>query len=170
MICTVDQDSCVKLISDLIIPALALLVAIIQLWIVRKELRLANVEACFTFEVELFAARRKFGDCLRELDAYDGKDKKRLTELWLAMKEARESFFNILDRLCAYILQGKLKEGDFREDYAPMLREVVGGFEETLVDGNYQHIRKLNAAWNSQDSIGDEQKYIVTLSSVANNS
>jgi hypothetical protein len=69
----------------------------------------------------------------------------------LRFNEARESYLNAFDRLCACLLRGSIPEDDYRKDYRGGLTELVQQHRELLgVDTRFRNIIKLYDKWADQ--------------------
>ena len=129
-----------------------------QVYCMKKELKQANVQTCFSIELEIYEARRRLArasnDILRwqdEVANWTDKKKqmhrKKTEELKYAYDEAKEAYYSEFDRLSSYILSKRLNEKDFRNDWAPLLKELLDGNREEIVK-KYENIAKLNSRWN----------------------
>jgi hypothetical protein len=66
----------------------------------------------------------------------------------LRFEEARESYLNAMDRLCACILRGFLPEDDCRRDYRGGINDTVQGHKDLLGPGTrYRNILKVHEKW-----------------------
>jgi hypothetical protein len=65
--------------------------------------------------------------------------------------EAKESYFNSLDRLASSILRGHFPDDEMRLDYREVFTEVVRNFQEDFGTGTrYRKIVKLYNRWQDQ--------------------
>ena len=136
-----------------------LLFTVYQVWHMRKELRQANVQTCFSIELEVYEARRRFEDAsvevlkrrseTKSLPETERESEKTTEETLLLTRRfdaAKEAYFSELDRLCSYILRKRLEEKDFKEDWAPLIGELVDGNKEDF-RVKYINILRLNKKW-----------------------
>ena len=136
-----------------------LLFTLYQVYCMRKELKQANVQTCFSIELEIYEARRRFEDAsaavlkwrneVAELPKKKQKSDKvqnKTRVLSLEYNTAKEAYFSEIDRLCSYLVSRKLDEKDFREDWGSLIGELVDGNKDEFRD-KYVNILKLNKKW-----------------------
>lgn len=145
-------------IISAIITAVGVLIALFELGFMRRDLRYSSVTTNFALELELYKAKRFLAEKRSELEKYaDGKKTKpmELERLQGELSEAREDYFNVLDRLCSYILQKKLCRKDFKADYEKALKDVVSEHGDTdEFKEYYTNINKLNDKWQKHSFRG----------------
>jgi len=131
-----------------------------QVSCMKKELKQANVQTCFSIELELYEARRRYEDTSAELikwkneyESMSEEEQKKLgqrkIELTLAFNSSKEAYFSEVDRLCSYILSNKLSENDFCADWAPLIDDLYIGFKEEI-EKKYSNIVSLHRRWGDK--------------------
>lgn len=127
-----------------------------QVRCMKNELKQANIQTCFNIELEIYESRRQFQDTSNEVLEWSNeiknlsnkenyKDKTRA--LSLKLNAAKEAYFSEIDRLCSYIIRRRLDEKDFRDDWAPLIGELVRQYNEEIIN-KYKHIFDLYIKWN----------------------
>ena len=135
-----------------------LLFTLYQIYCMKKERKQANVQTCFSIELEIYEARRRLSSASNEIlkwqneiagwtDKKKKKHQKKTEELSVIYAESKEAYFSELDRFCSYILSKKLQECDFRKDWAPLLEDLMKGHRDEI-EQNYENIARLNMRWN----------------------
>ena len=62
--------------------------------------------------------------------------------------EAKESYFNSLDRLCFCVIRNAFSEDDLRSDYRDVLKDAINTSPEQFGPGSpYRNILKLYDRW-----------------------
>ena len=129
-----------------------------QLSNLNKSLNANNLMTIFEIEFELNRRKERLSEIRKEnsvtLEKFKGKstseDDKRIIKLLdNHRKEAYENYLNVFDRLCYFVLKGKLDEDDFRLEYRDMLFQTIKSDKEgTFNTGtSYRNMEKLYNKW-----------------------
>ena len=123
------------------------LVAYRTLKAIIAQLEIARWNSLLSFEQDMASRRTKFHEIAAQMQT-DAP-----TELLKAMHlEAKESYFNALDRLASSILNGQFPDREMKQDYHEALTEVVRAFAEDFSTGTrYRKVVKLYHRWQDGD-------------------
>lgn len=120
----------------------AVLIGAVIAW---RNVRSVIWNSLLSFEQDMATRRTKFQDLAAKIK----DDKAELTQLMF--DEAKESYFNSLDRLASSILNGHFPDKEMKQDYLEVLTEVVRGFPNDFHTGSrYRKVIKLFNRWNDQ--------------------
>jgi hypothetical protein len=137
-----------------VIAACALVAAVLggifayrTLQVIIAQLDSARWNSLLSFEQDMASRRTKFHEIAAQMQT-DAP-----TELLKAMHlEAKESYFNALDRLASSILNGQFPDREMKQDYHEALTEVVRAFAEDFSTGTrYRKVVKLYHRWQDGD-------------------
>ena len=128
-----------------VIAFLALVAAIVGGVFAHKNIKVLRLSALLSIEQDLARRRSRF----QEL-ALSGADTS--TELQTAQfGEAKESYFNGLDRLAWAILADYFKDANMKQDYHEQLTAVLRTYANEFGEGtHFRNIVKLHRRWADQ--------------------
>ncbi len=138
-----------------IIAFLALIAAIVggalafkNVKVIAEQLEIARWNTLLSFEQDMATRRTKFHDLALDMQLSETAQPKFLQERY---DEARESYFNSLDRLASSILRGHFPDAEMKQDYHEAITEVVRAFPDDFDTGTrYRKIVKLYNRWQDQ--------------------
>lgn len=135
------------------VAAVALVVAVIggifafrNLKLIADQLKIARLDALLSFEQDMAVRRGKFQEIAHLLaEPHDDESTDMLQKQY---DEARESYFNALDRLASSILNGHFDDTEMRQDYREAIAGVVRAFQADFATGtHYRKVVKLYERW-----------------------
>ena len=131
-----------------IIAALALIAAVFGARIALRSLRGSQLNTLLLFEQDMANRRTRFHDIGADMDANPGAPAQALQARF---NEAKESYFNSLERLASSILSGAFSDAEMKHDYHEVITEVVRAFPGDFATGTrYRKIVKLHNRWQDQ--------------------
>ena len=131
-----------------IIAGLAIIAAVVGATIAFKSLRASQWNTLLLFEQDMETRRARFQAIGAELDDCNGTHS---TMLALRFDEAKESYFNSLDRLASSIIKDHFPDPEMKLDYREVFVEVVRGFPKDFDTGTrYRKVIKLYNNWQDQ--------------------
>jgi len=128
----------------LVVAVVAGLVAYNTLQAMVTQLDTARWNSLLAFEQDMATRRSKFGEIAAQLDQAGAP-----TDLLRkSFDEAKESYFNSLDRLASSILRGHFADAEMKQDYRDVVATVVRGFPDDFNTGTpYRKVVKLYNRW-----------------------
>lgn len=143
----------------------AALIAWYQLSNLNKSLTASNLMTIFEIEFELNRRKERLSEIRKENEEFLQKIKNRLATQPVTQdekdflrlldghrKEAYENYLNVFDRLCYFVIKGKLEEEDFRLEYRDMLFKTIQEDKEgTFNTGTkFRNMTKLYDDWKEK--------------------
>jgi len=139
----------------------AVIIAWFQLGKLNKSINASNLMTIFEIEFELNRRKERLSEIRKEnetlLNKFQNKapseeEKSMIEILDNHRKEAYENYLNVFDRLCYFVLNGKLDEEDFRLEYRDMLFNTIQSDKEnTFQQGTkYRNMIKLYEQWKDK--------------------
>lgn len=138
-------------------------IAWFQLSNLNKSLTASNLMTIFNIEFELNRRKERLSEIRKENEQLLLKikssgqlptdaEKLMVKSLDGHRREAYENYLNVFDRLCYFVLNGKLNEEDFRLEYRDMLfKTVQEDTEKTFDTGTrFRNMVKLYNAWKEK--------------------
>jgi hypothetical protein len=132
------------------IAAFAFLAVVVGAALALKSLRASQWNTLLLFEQDMAHRREKFQELGARLtqSLQDGPEPRMLQ---LMYNEAKESYFNSLDRLASSIIKGHFPDPEMKLDYHEALAEVVREFPKDFDTGtHYRKVVKLYNRWQDQ--------------------
>lgn len=127
-----------------IIAVAALLTIIIGGFIAYRQFKSAQWNSLLSFEQDMRNRRSKFQEIAVKLRT-ETTHKDFLQEMY---DEAKESYFNSLDRLASSILNGHFPPPEMKQDYREAINEVVSAYEKDFGTATkYRKVIKLYNKW-----------------------
>lgn len=125
------------------IAALALIAAIVGGVFAHRNIKILRLSALLSVEQDLTRRRARFQEIA--LTAEDDP-----TDLQKAQfAEAKESYFNGLDRLAWAVLTGYFKDANMKQDYHEQLTAVIRAYPTDFNQATpYRNIVKLHVQWD----------------------
>jgi len=123
----------------------ALIAAIVGGFIAYRNVRVIILNSLLLLEQDMANRRREFTKILNQLN-----DKSISTqELQSQFDEAKESYFNSLDRLASSILNGHFPDLEMKQDYKEMITELLRTFPDDFTTATrFRKIVKLYNRWH----------------------
>jgi hypothetical protein len=116
--------------------------------IIAQQLELSRWNTLLLFEQDMAARRTKFHDIDAELESNSGVSAEILQKKF---DEAKENYFNSLDRLASSILNAHFPDSEMKQDYHEALTEVIRAFPADFATGtHYRKVVKLYNRWQDQ--------------------
>jgi hypothetical protein len=136
------------------IAFLALIAAIVggvltykSIRVVAQQLELSRWNTLLTFEQDMANRRTRFHD----IDAELKSDSANAETIQKRFDEAKESYFNSLDRLASSILNSHFPDHEMKQDYQETITTVIRVFPEDFATGtHYRKVVKLYNRWQDQ--------------------
>jgi hypothetical protein len=135
-------------------------VAWFQLRGMKKSLEHSNLMSIFEIEFELGRKKERYAIARQQvLQVLSGRTTEKLSDneksyvktLDDFVKEAEEDYFNVFDRICEFIVYGKLDEKDFRLAYRDMLFDTIESNREKFnIVTRYRNMVKLYGDWKEK--------------------
>jgi hypothetical protein len=111
--------------------------------VIAQQLEIARWNTLLSFEQDMATRRTKFHDISAHMQANPDASAQ---ELQSRFDEAKESYFNSLDRLASSILNGHFPDSEMRQDYHEAITGVVRAFPADFATGT--HFRKVVKLYN----------------------
>jgi hypothetical protein len=112
--------------------------------VIIEQLEISRWNTLLSFEQDMASRRSRFADIGFQMM---NPNPDASPELLQAMyDEAKESYFNSLDRLASSILNGQFPDAEMKQDYRDVLAVVVRQFPDDFATGT--HYRKLVKLYN----------------------
>jgi hypothetical protein len=137
------------------IAAGALLAAVVggflaykNIQIIIEQLRLSRWSTLLVFEQDMANRREAF----HKIDA-DMRAQPQISQevLRARFNDAKESYFNSLERLASSILNGHFPDAEMKQDYHEVITSVVRAFPDDFATGTrYRKVIKLFNRWQDQ--------------------
>lgn len=109
------------------------------------QLEISRWNTLLSFEQDMAARRTKFADIAAQMQANPSAPPAMLQAMF---NEAKESYFNSLDRLASSILNNHFPDAEMKQDYLEVLTTVVRGFPSDFATGTrYRKVVKLYDRW-----------------------
>lgn len=126
------------------IAAVALVAAIIGGFIAYRNMKIIILNSLLSLEQDMANRRTKFADIAAQM-----KDNNVPIEtLQSSFDEAKENYFNSLDRLASSILNGHFPDLEMKQDYKDVITDVVRTFHNDFQTGTrFRKIVKLYERW-----------------------
>ena len=132
------------------IAVLAFLAVVIGAVLALKSLRASQWNTLLLFEQDMAHRREKFQELGARL-ARGSQDGLEPNMLQLMYNEAKESYFNSLDRLASSIIKGHFPDPEMKLDYHEAIAEVVRTFPKDFDTGtHYRKVVRLYNRWQDQ--------------------
>jgi hypothetical protein len=130
-----------------IIALVALVAAVIGGFIAARNLRSVRWNALLSFEQDMSHRRANFQEIARRIDGSQAGSAD--TELLRAtFNEAKENYFNSLDRLASSILSGHFPDKEMKQDYMEVFTLVIRAYQDDFGAGtHYRKAVKLYNKW-----------------------
>lgn len=133
------------IVADAIALA-ALIAAIVAGWFAYKNAKIMTGNMLLFLEQDMAVRRRVFHDIETERKAGASTE-----HLAARFDEAKESYFNALERLASFVRRGYFPKDEMRRDYHESIRGVVRAFPDDFRAGTpYRNILKLHEGWQDQ--------------------
>jgi hypothetical protein len=119
------------------------IVAFRTLKVIIAQLDSARWNSLLSFEQDMASRRTKFHEIAAQMQTDAPTYLLRAVHL-----EAKESYFNSLDRLASSILNGQFPDREMKQDYHEAITAVVRAFPEDFTTGtHYRKVVKLYNRW-----------------------
>ncbi|MEJ1960957.1 MAG: hypothetical protein WDO56_05175 [Gammaproteobacteria bacterium] len=116
--------------------------------VIAQQLELSRWNTLLLFEQDMAGRRLRFHDISAELEASAGASTESIQKRF---DEARENYFNSLDRLASSILNAHFPDSEMKQDYHEALTEVIRAFPDDFGTGTrYRKIVKLYNRWQDR--------------------
>lgn len=130
------------------ISAIATLMAIFIAWQQLSSIRKNNaIKMILDIEKDLRDRKAKIDEISSKIRQNETEIKmfEIFTDDYLA---AHETYFDVLDRLCYCILNGHIKDKEWKEEYRDLIRDTVRTYPKDFVTGTYyNNTLKLYRKW-----------------------
>ena len=115
--------------------------------VVAKQFELSRWSTLLTFEQDMANRRTRFHDIAADLES-DSADVEAIQKRF---DEAKESYFNSLDRLASSILNSHFPDAEMKQDYHEALTEVIREFPADFATGTrFRKVVKLYNRWQDR--------------------
>lgn len=113
------------------------------------QLEISRWNMLLSFEQDMAARRSKFTEIGAQMQGSSGASTALLQSMF---EEAKESYFNSLDRLASSIINAHFPDAEMKQDYHEVLTNVVRGFPNDFATGTqYRKVVKLYNKWQDQN-------------------
>lgn len=110
-----------------------------------EQLKIARWNALLSFEQDMANRRSRFADVGAQLTTSASS-----TILQATYNEARESYFNSLDRLASSILNGHFPDAEMKQDYQEVFTSVIRTYPSDFATGTrYRKVVAIYEKWHS---------------------
>ena len=134
----------------LLVAALGGYLAYVNLLKISQQLKITRWNSLLSFEQDMSTRRAKFLEIAVRLPSITDDQSRTMTRLMF--EEAKQNYFNSLDRLASCIMNGQFPDEEMRQDYLESItntvREHHGDFGTAT---KYRKVMKLYNKW--QDSL-----------------
>jgi hypothetical protein len=138
-----------------VIATLALVAAVVggvlaykNIRLIVDQLELSRWSTLLVFEQDMAARRAAFHVIDVDMKAHPEKPKEEFLDRF---NDAKENYFNSLDRLASSILRGHFPADEMKQDYREVITDVVRAFPDDFPTGTrYRKVVKLFNLWEDQ--------------------
>jgi hypothetical protein len=129
------------------IALLALIAAIVGGVLAYRNLKVMRWGMLLSLEQDMATRRGKFLDIAAQMEAHPGASDLQQAQF----NEAKENYFNSLDRLASSILNGHFPDSEMKHDYLESFTTVVREYKDDFGPGtHYRKTIKLYEKWQNQ--------------------
>ncbi|MGF1803692.1 hypothetical protein L4C31_00340 [Aliivibrio sifiae] len=120
----------------------------VQIGLAVNNQRMDSVRIVLEIETQMNSRNLEFNKAAKLVREVEESDDNALNIAKDYFNTTKESYFNVLDRLCYCIDKGYISDKDWRTEYRNLVHDIVSNYEEDFAEASpYHNIKNINKKW-----------------------